>query len=188
MDWTTVLFTRLSACACTKVADISYPLHSMCILYSYSCLKDELTHGMGLDRHSNIRDFLNLRIFPNRILAQNGNLLLSWDCSFIWAPMMLKITMGFVHMLIIIKISVHATYKWVLCCFLGFSSLEMYAKNFKTILSGGRLVEGYLKVRSYLWFSAPHQFSDGCINQLKSKNHLPWLKPKLCCITVTPSL
>ena len=47
-----------------------------------------------------------LRIFPNRTLAQNNNLHLTWDCSIIRAPMRMKIVMGFVHMLIIMKILV----------------------------------------------------------------------------------
>ena len=56
-------------------------------------------------RHSRIPDFL-LRIFPNWTLAQNTYACLSWVCLAMLPSTKMKLTVGFVHMLINLEILV----------------------------------------------------------------------------------
>ena len=66
--------------------------------------------------------------------------------------MRMKITVWFVHTLIIMKILVLLCKLHVLCCFVIFSSLVMYVEYFKTLKHtvGWKVVTGaYFKVCSY---------------------------------------
>ena len=94
------------------------------------------------------------------------------------------------------------TYKYVLCCFVIFSSLVMYVEYFKKRTVGWKVVTGaYFKARSYFTRVSTFQLQSNFMmaessaqkyEPLQSRHNNSVIEPQLhlryCCIIVAPPL